>query len=40
MKFHKVGMRTIKSGIVVSLTILISNLLKLDSPFLQLLQPL
>lgn len=33
MKFHKVGMRTIKSGIVVSLTILISNLLKLDSPF-------
>lgn len=33
MKFQKLGMRTIKTGIVVSLTLLISDLLNLDSPF-------
>lgn len=33
MKLQKIGMRTIKTGIAVCLTLLISNLLNLDSPF-------
>ena len=33
MKFKKVGMRTIKTAFAVSLTIFISNILKLKSPF-------